>query len=87
MIVKKTMGKNKYTYPMFDNNLLVSSKQLKLCPREFIFPIKQEDIFNYNPQCFMSSVLMLDVIIMNLFSDITKKKRFSEDGFIFQNPG
>ena len=69
MILTKTMGKNKYTYPMFDNNLLVSSKQLRLCPREFIFPIKQEDIFN-----FMYSVLMLDVIIMNLFSDITKKQ-------------
>ena len=67
----KKMRKNKYTCPMFDNELLVSSKQLKICPRDFIVPIKQEDICDYNPWCLMSSVLMLDTIIMNLFSDIT----------------
>ena len=36
----------------------------------------------------MSSGLMLDDIIMNLFTDITKTNNgFSEEGFIFQNPG
>ena len=61
----KKRGKNKYTCPMFDNEFLASSKQLKLCPRDIIFPIKQEDICDYNPWCFMSSGLILDNIIMN----------------------
>ena len=58
---------------MFDKEFLASSKQLKVCPRDIIFPIKQEDICDYNPQCFMSSGLILDDIIMNLFIDITKQ--------------
>ena len=58
---------------MFYNKLLASSKQLKLCTRDIIFPIKQENICDYNPWCFMSSELMLDNIIMNLFTDITKQ--------------
>ena len=37
-------GKNKHTCPMFDNYFLASSKQIKLCTRDYIFPIKQEDI-------------------------------------------
>ena len=59
---------------MFDKEFLASLKQIKLCPRDIIFPIKQENIFDYNPWCFMSSGLMLDNIIMNLFTDITKQK-------------
>ena len=58
---------------MFDNEFLATSKQLENFPRDFILPIKQEDICDYNPRCFMSSELMLDDIIMNLFSDITKQ--------------
>ena len=41
---------------------------------DIIFSIKQEDICDYNPWCFMSSGLMLDKIIMNLFIDIKKKR-------------
>ena len=62
-----------YTFPMFDNKLLVSSKGLKLFPRDYIFSIKQEEIHDYDTRCFMSSGLMLDDIIMDLFSDITKQ--------------
>ena len=40
-----------------------------MCTRNFIFPIKQEDISDYSTLCFMSSGLMLDKIIMNLFTD------------------
>ena len=57
--------KNKYTCLMFDNKLLSSSKQLKLCPGDSIFPIKQEDICYYSSRCFMSSGLILDDIITN----------------------
>ena len=62
---------------MFDNKLLASSKQLKLCTRDIIFPIKQEDICDYNPRCFMSSGLIRVDIIMNLFTDITKQTKDS----------
>ena len=48
----KKRGKNKCTCPMFDDEFLAASKQLKLFSRYFIFPIKQEDICYYNPQCF-----------------------------------
>ena len=58
---------------MFDNEFLASSKQIKLCPKHIIFPIKQEDICDLNPRCFMSSGLMLDNIIMALFTDFTKQ--------------
>ena len=68
---------------MFENEFLASSKQLKLFTIDFIIPIKQEDIFYYNPQCFMSSVLMLDVIIVNLFSDITKQTTDSVNKALF----
>ena len=62
-------GENNYTRPMFDKKFLASSKQIKLCPRYCIFPIKQGYLCYYNSWCFMSSGLMLDNIIMNLFID------------------
>ena len=69
----KMGGKNNHTCPMFDNEFLESSKQIKLCTRDYIFPIKQKDICNYNYLCLMSSGLMLDDIIMNLFTDSTEQ--------------
>ena len=72
-IVFQKRGKNKHTCSMLDNEFLASSKQIKLCPRDYMFPIKQEDICDYNPLCFMYSGLMLDDIIMNLFTDITEQ--------------
>ena len=58
---------------MFDKKLLASSKKLKLCPRDIIFPIKQEDISDYKPRVLMSSGLMPDDIIVDLFTCITKQ--------------
>ena len=60
-------------YHMFDYYFLASSNQMKLCTTDYIFPIKQDDICDYNPLCFMSSGLMLDDIIMNLFTESPKK--------------
>ena len=71
--LKKRGGENKQTRPMFVNDFLASSKQMKLCFRYYIFPIKQDDICDYNTLCFMSSGLMLDNIIMNLFTDRTEQ--------------
>ena len=67
----KKRGKNKCTCPIFDNKFLYSSKQLRLGPIYFIFPIKYEYICDYHTRYFMSSRLILDNLIMNLFSDIT----------------
>ena len=80
-------GKNNHTCPMFDNDFLASSNQMKLCTTDYIFPIKQDDICDYNPLCFMSSGLMLDNIIMNIFTESTKKSNTShqEHFFRFQN--
>ena len=58
---------------MFDKESLASSKQLKLFPIYFIFPFQQKNRRDYNPRYFMSSVLVLNDIITNLFSDITKQ--------------
>ena len=68
---------------MFDKEFLSSSKQLKLCPKDCIFPIKQEDICDNNPWYFMSSDLILDKIIMNLFSDISKQTTDSVKKFLY----
>ena len=65
-IVFEKRGKNKHTCPMFDNDFLASSKQMKLCTTDYIFTIKQDDICDYNPLCFMSGGLMLDDFIMNI---------------------
>ena len=70
-MVFKKRWKNNHTFPMFDKFFLASSKQIKLCPRDYIFPIKHEDTRDYNPLCFMSSGLMLDKIIINLITDRT----------------
>ena len=68
MVFKKS-GNNKHTRHMFDNELLAYSKQIKLCTRDYMFPMKQDYICDYNTLCFMSSELMIDGIIMNLFTD------------------
>ena len=83
MVFKEKGGNNKHTLPMFDNDLLASSKIIKLCTRDFIFPIKKEDICDYNTLCFMSSGLMLDDIIMILFTDSTKQTKKSHQKNLF----
>ena len=52
-------------------------------PIDYTFPIKQEDICDYNPLCFMSSGLMIDDIIMNLFTDGTEKTMDSVQKHLF----
>ena len=66
-------GKNKHSWPIFGNDFLASSNKIKLCTTDYIFPIKQDDICDYNALCFMSSGMMLDDIIMNIFTQSTKK--------------
>ena len=72
---------------MFDNSFLASSNQIKLCPIDIIFSIKQEGIFDYNPLCFMSSGLMLDNIIMNIFTDSIINNGIISEASFLQNPG
>ena len=37
---QRKRGKNKHKCPMFDNDFLASSNQVKLCTTDYIFPIK-----------------------------------------------
>ena len=87
ILFSKQRGENKNTRPMFDNKFLAYLKPIKLCTRDSIFPIKQEDICDYNPLCFISSGLMIDDIIMNLFTDSTEQTMESYQKLFFQNPG
>ena len=80
-------GENKHTCPIFDNDFLASSNQIKLCTTDHIFPINQDDICDYNTLCFMSSGLMLDDIIMNTFTGSTQKSKTSYQEHFFQIPG
>ena len=68
----KQKGKKKLTFPIFDNKLLSSSKNWKLALNIVFFQIKHEDMCDYNPQCFMSGGLILDDIIVNIFSETTE---------------
>ena len=51
--------------------------------RDFIFPIKQEDICDYNPRCFVSSQLMLGNIIINVFLYIIEQTTYSVKKVLF----
>ena len=66
--LQRKIEKNKHTCPMFDNEFLAYSNQMKLCTTDYIFPIKQDNICDYNPLRFMSSGLMIDDTIMNIFT-------------------
>ena len=77
------IGKNKHTFPIFDNDFLASSNQIKLKSTDYIYPIKKDDICDYNPLCFMSSGIMLDDIIMNIFTQSTKNSTEADQEHLF----
>ena len=56
---------------------------MKLCTTDYIFPIKKDDICDYNPLCFMSSGMMLDDTIMNIFTQSTKKSTTAHQKHLF----
>ena len=58
---------------MFDNEFLASSKQLKRFPRDSIFQSNRRTYVITTPWCLMYSGLMLEDIIMDLSSYITKQ--------------
>ena len=76
-------GKNKHTCPIFDNDFLASSNQIKLKSTDYILPIKHDDICDYNPLSFMSSGMMLDDIIMNIFTQSTKNTIKADQEHLF----
>ena len=80
------IGKNKHKFPIFDNDFLSSSNQIKLKSTDLIFPIKQDDICDYNPLCFMSSGMMLDNIIMDIFTQSTKNTTKANQEHFFSDP-
>ena len=79
----KKKGENKHTCPIFDNYFLASSNQIKLKSTDYIFSIKQDDICDYNPLCFMSSGMMLDDIIMDIFTQSTKETTEAHQEHLF----
>ena len=80
-------GKYRDTCPIFDNDFLAFSNQMKLCANDYIFTIKQDDICDYNLLCFMSSGMMLDDIIMNIFTQSTKIHDSTSEALVFQIHG
>ena len=71
---------------MFDNEFLASSKQMKLCTRDYILLIKQDNICDYNTLCFMFSGLILDDSIINLFIESKNKSTQLHQKHFFQSP-
>ena len=67
----------------FPCKILHTLKQMKVCTTDYIFAIKQDNICDYNPLCFMSSGLMLDNIIMNIFTKSTKKSTKPHQKYFF----
>ena len=59
--------KNKIrTFPPFVNEFLPPSKNIPLTDLPIMYPLKQKDLYDYDPRCIMSSGLMIDDIIMNI---------------------
>ena len=56
---------------------------MKLKSTDYIFPIKQDDICDYNPLFFMSSVMMIDNIIMNILAQSTKNTTTAHQDHLF----
>ena len=56
-------------FPPLGNEFLSPSKNIILKDHPIIYPLKQKDIFDYNPRCFMSSGLVFEYIIMNMISN------------------
>ena len=72
LVLTKKGGRIRSYSQFLKRNSYPHLKKLKLGPKILFFLIKHEDICNYNPWCFMYGGLMLDRIIMNLFSDSAK---------------
>ena len=53
--MQKKFGRNKHKFPRFDNDFLSSLNKIHFKQTDCIFQIKQDDICDYNPMCFMSS--------------------------------
>ena len=57
-------NKSKTCSPL-QNDFLPPPKTITVKSNHFIFPMKNKDIYNYDPRCIISSSLMLDEIIMD----------------------
>ena len=62
----KKRGNNKYTCFMVDKKILASSKKLKRFPRDFIFPIKQEDIWITKYCCISSAFIFVVLCVLGV---------------------
>ena len=67
------------TFSPHQNDFLPPSKNITLKNNHFIFPMKNEDIFDYDPRCIMFSGLMFDEIIMNHIKRIESSHNHTEE--------
>ena len=65
-------------FPPFGNEFLSPSKIFILKLHSIIYPLKQKEMCDYNPRCFMSSGLVFDDIIMNMICN--KELRYHQEG-------
>ena len=67
------------TFPPLGNEFLPPSKNITLKNYHNMYPMKQKDLFDYDPRCIISSALVFDENVMytirnNEFPHHTKEK-------------
>ena len=70
--------KSKIFLPL-NNDFLPPSKKITLKSNNFIFPMKNKDICDYDPRCIMSSGMMFDDIIMDNIKRIVSSHNHTEE--------
>ena len=76
-------NKSKKFSPL-QNDFLPPSKKITLKRNNFIFPMKNKDICDYDPRCIMSTGLMFDDIIMDHIKIIVSSNNHTaEHDFVF----
>ena len=68
------------TFSPLPNDFLSPSKKITLKSNDFIFPMKNGDIWDYDPRCIMSSGLIFDDIIMD-----NKNRNVSSHNYTAEN--
>ena len=77
--------KKKMMFPPFGNEILSPSINIILKFHPIIYLLKQKEIVDYNPKCFMSSGLMFDDIFINIISNKALKYHHKGVDSLFKN--
>ena len=71
------------TFPPLQNEFLPPSKKITLKSNNFIFPMKNKDLCDYDPRCIMSSGFMFDDIIMGHIKRNVSSHHTAENDCVF----